>query len=77
MADRAPRRHPGAGDGALVLGVGFLLTLITLRLVPALLDTLGWRVVFVVLAPGPLVGIFAMLRLGRLPEAERMAGGNR
>jgi MFS family permease len=58
-------------------GVGFLLTLITLRLVPALLGTLGWRVVFVVLAPGPLVGIVAMLRLGRLPEAERMAGGNR
>jgi hypothetical protein len=55
--------------------LGFLLTLITLRLVPALLPTLGWRTVFIVLAPGPVVGILAMLRLRRLPEAERMAGG--
>jgi MFS family permease len=57
--------------------VGFLLTLVSLRLVPALLDVLGWRLVFVVLVPGPLAGILAMLRLGRLPEAARMAGGRR
>ncbi len=55
--------------------LGFLLTLITLRLVPALLPTLGWRTVFIVLAPGPVVGILAMRRLRRLPEAARMAGG--
>lgn len=57
--------------------VGFLLTLVSLRLVPALLDVLGWRLVFVVLAPGPAAGIMAMLRLGRLPAASRMAGGRR
>ncbi len=55
--------------------LGFLLTLVTLRLVPALLETLGWTAVFIVLAPGPLVGIASMLRLGALPEARRMAGG--
>ena len=57
--------------------VGFLLTLVTLRLVPTLLDVVGWRLVFVALAPGPVVGILSMLRLGRLPEATRMAGGRR
>jgi MFS family permease len=57
--------------------VGFLLTLVTLRLVPALLELVGWGAVFVVLAPGPVVGIVSMLRLGRLPEAARMAGGRR
>lgn len=57
--------------------VGFLLTLVTLRLVPSLLDVIGWREVFVALAPGPVVGIVSMLRLGRLPEAVRMAGGRR
>jgi MFS family permease len=55
--------------------LGFLLTLVTLRLVPALLDTLGWAAVFVVLVPGPVVGIVSMLRLRSLPEAGHMAGG--
>jgi hypothetical protein len=31
--------------------------------------------VFIVLAPGPVVGILAMLRLRRLPAASRLAGG--
>jgi MFS family permease len=57
--------------------LGFLLTLFTLRLVPALLDTLGWRFVFAVLALGPAAGIASMLRLRRLPEASKMASGNR
>jgi MFS family permease len=55
--------------------LGFLLTLVTVRLVPSLLGPLGWRAVFVVLVPGPLVGIASMLRLGALPESRRMAGG--
>ncbi len=57
--------------------LGFLLTLASIRLVPALLDVVGWRLVFVSLVPGPVVGIVAMLRLRRLPEARRMAGGRR
>ncbi|HMB53192.1 MAG TPA: MFS transporter [Thermoanaerobaculia bacterium] len=57
--------------------LGFLLTLVTLRLVPALVEPLGWRWLFTVLAIGPAFGIWAMLRLRGLPEAERMAGGRR
>ncbi len=57
--------------------LGFLLTLLTLRLVPALLGTLGWRWVFAVLVVGPAAGIVAMRRLRRLPEAAKMASGRR
>jgi len=57
--------------------LGFLLTLVTIQLVPALLDTLGWDKVFVLLAAGPAFGIVSMLRLRRLPEARRMASGRR
>jgi len=57
--------------------LGFLLTLFTIRMIPPLVDRIGWERAFVVLALGPVFGIVSMLRLRRLPEAERMAGGRR
>jgi MFS family permease len=57
--------------------LGFLLTLFTLRLVPALQATLGWERVFMLLAVGPVLGIWSMGRLRSLPEAVRMASGRR
>jgi len=57
--------------------LGFLLTLVSIRLVPVVVDAVGRRWVFLILAPGPLVGLWSMLRLRQLPEAERMASGNR
>ena len=57
--------------------LGFLLTVVTIQLIPALLDWLGWQRVFMLLALGPLAGILAMWRLRGLPEARRMASGNR
>ena len=57
--------------------LGFLLTLITIRLVPPLVDWLGWEKAFVFLAVGPVFGIWSMYRLRCLPEAARMASGNR
>jgi MFS family permease len=57
--------------------MGFLLTLVTIRIVPALVDSLGWSRVFLVLAPGPIFGIWSMVRLRALPEAKWMASGNR
>ncbi len=57
--------------------LGFLLTMVTLRLVPALVDPLGWWHTFALLAVGPVAGIVAMLRLRRMPEALRMASGRR
>ena len=57
--------------------VGFLLTMLTIRLTPVLVDRLGWEWAFVFLAAGPVVGIVSMLRLRGLPDATRMASGNR
>jgi MFS family permease len=57
--------------------VGFLLTTVSIELVPRFVDLFGWRYAFIVLAPGPLCGVIAMLRLRRLPEAEKIAHGRR
>jgi MFS family permease len=58
-------------------GLGFLLTLVTIQIIPFLTDAIGWDYAFIVLAIGPAFGISSMLRLRRLPEARRMASGNR
>ncbi len=55
--------------------LGFLLTLITIRLVPTLVGWVGWEWAFAFLAIGPLVGGLAMLALRRSPEAVKLAGG--
>lgn len=55
--------------------IGFLLTIVTIQLTPYMVELLGWRYGFAYLALGPLIGTIAMLRLRRLPEAERLAGG--
>jgi hypothetical protein len=57
--------------------LGFLLTTVTIRLIPTLERWFTWKWAFCVLALGPAVGIWAMLRLRRLPEAIKMSGGRR
>jgi MFS family permease len=47
----------------LQLALGFTLTVATIWLVPVLEDTVGWRWAFAFLAPGPALGVVAMLRL--------------
>ncbi len=59
----------------LQLAVGFTLSVVTIWLMPVLRDGLGWPWAFAFLAPGPAVGIVAMLRLDRLPESRLIAGG--
>jgi MFS family permease len=58
-------------------GTGFLLTLITIHLVPPIVDWVGWEHAFVVLAIGPFLGVIAMGRLRTLPEAGKIAGGRK
>jgi MFS family permease len=57
--------------------LGFLLTMGTIRIIPTLQGLLGWRWGFTILVIGPVFGLVSMLRLRRLPEAVRMAGGAR
>jgi MFS family permease len=57
--------------------LGFLLTSISIELVPYFVGRVGWRFAFAILAPGPLLGMIAMLRLRSLPEAAKIAQGRR
>lgn len=57
--------------------VGFLLTTISIELISRIEKLVGWRYAFVILAPGPVFGVLAMLRLRRLPEAQKIAHGQR
>ena len=57
--------------------IGFLLTMVSIELVPRLAAAAGWRWAFPALAIGPALGIVAMLRLRGLPEAARIARGRR
>ena len=56
---------------------GFLLTLVTIHLMPLLVEAVGWRFAFAPLALGPLFGIWAMARLRAHPDSARLAGGRR
>jgi MFS family permease len=57
--------------------IGFLLTTISIELIPKMESAYGWRYAFMILAPGPLLGVVAMLRLRQLPEAIKIAHGRR
>ena len=57
--------------------LGFLLTLVSIRLLPTVQNAVGWPWAFAFLAIGPAVGIAAMLILRRSPAAIRLAGGQR
>jgi MFS family permease len=57
--------------------LGFLLTLLTIHLIPPLVDAVGWRYAFIALAPGPALGVLAMWRLRGHPDAVKIAGGRR
>ncbi|HEX5106605.1 MAG TPA: MFS transporter [Pirellulaceae bacterium] len=63
---------------------GFLLTTLTIQAVPWMLGETGtsggsaaWWPALAILAAGPVFGVFHMLRLRQMPEAEKMAGGAR
>jgi MFS family permease len=50
--------------------LGFLLTVVMIRAVPALADRVGWQGAFAVLALGPALGAMAMLRLRPILHAK-------
>ena len=55
--------------------LGFLLTLFTIRLIPPLVELVGWQFAFALLVVGPAVGVWAMMTLRRSSAAQKMAGG--
>src|SRR5215210_4777403 len=67
VSEYSPRTHVGT---ALTLQTcaGFLLTMVSMRLLPLVAASYGWRWVFLLLVPGPLLGAMAMNRLRSLPD---------
>ena len=57
--------------------MGFLLTMITIHLMPYLVDLVTWRYAFAFLAIGPAMGIAAMKKLRGMDESLKLANGNR
>jgi MFS family permease len=62
VSEHAPREHVGT---ALTLQtcVGFLLTMVTIELLPRIAAATSWQWASLLLVPGPLVGAYAMSRL--------------
>jgi MFS family permease len=57
--------------------IGFLITTASISIMPRIEHALTWHWAFAILAPGPILGTIAMLRLRTLPEAKRIAQGRR
>ena len=64
VAEFSPRDHVGT---ALTIQtcVGFLLTMVSIRLLPIAAQAIGWQWVFLCLAPGPYLGALALRGLRR------------
>jgi MFS family permease len=71
--------EPGYVGTALTLqmAIGFLLTIISIRVLPEIVSLVGWRYGFMILCFGPLMGIFSVLLLRSYPEAIKIAGGKK
>jgi len=76
ISELADRRYVGTAL-TLQTSIGFALTLISIRIIPPIVEAAGWRWAMSVLAIGPMLGIWSMQALRRLPEAKKMASGNR
>lgn len=68
VTDVAPREYVGTAL-TLQTASGFLLTMLTIHLVPGWAAQWGWSVAYLPLALGPLLGIIAMSRLGPMRRA--------
>ncbi len=76
VSELAPRDYVGTAL-TLQTSLGFLLTCLTIYLLPLVAAAIGWRWSMSVLAIGPALGVWAMLALRRRPEALQLAGGAR
>jgi MFS family permease len=64
LSELADRRYVGTALTAQT-AIGFLLTIVTIQLIPLLAGLIGWRYAFVALAAGPMTALPAMTTLNR------------
>lgn len=76
ISELAEPRRTGSAL-AFQTALGFLLTSVTIQLLPVFQRRTGWAGALIMLAPGPAFGAAAMLKLRARPESVRLAGGRR
>ena len=74
IAELAPRDLAGSLL-TLQTALGFALTAVSVQALPYWVGVTGWQFAFAPLAIGPAIGVWAMLRLRRHPNASQLAGG--
>jgi MFS family permease len=62
VTEHTPRTHVGTAL-TLQTSAGFLLTMVSIKLVPPIVSLSGWQWAFLFLVPGPLLGALAMKKL--------------
>ena len=63
---------------AFQMGIGFAITIVAIWALPHFAEHIGsWRWAFLLLVPGPAIGVIAMALLRGEPSAIRLAGGRR
>ncbi|QNN62373.1 MFS transporter [Leucobacter denitrificans] len=70
LSHKADPRYVGTAL-TLQMAVGFLITAVTIQIVPIIAAEFGWRWSFLVLALGPLCGVLAMKKRSQLPVRQR------
>jgi MFS family permease len=59
VAQYSPRDQVGTAL-TIQMSAGFLLTMVSIRLLPVAAAAIGWQWVFICLVPGPLLGVLAL-----------------
>ena len=70
LSENADPRYIGTALTAQT-AIGFLLTVVTIQFVPLFAATVGWQYAFVLLLPGPLIGVLAMHKLAKTGSSTR------
>lgn len=65
VSEHSSRTHVGTAL-TLQTSAGFLLTMVSMQLLPLAADRFGWQWVFLLLVPGPILGAWAMGKLKQL-----------
>jgi MFS family permease len=68
VSEFSPKTQVGTAL-TLQICLGFLLTMVSMRLLPAVAAHVGWRWAFLLLVPGPVLGALVMRRLGDPPTS--------
>jgi MFS family permease len=76
VAEHSPPTHVGTAL-TLQISSGFLLTMVSMRLVPHISTAFGWQWAFLTLVPGPLLGAWMMYLLTKSMVASRQSSVSR